>query len=375
MIRIPSPLTRAPAVDPDHAGGPSTAAGAVIYGGGCPIRRYRRVPTSSRRRSERAPAGDRTWPCGERRAAEALVAGVCTVPAARRAARCSGLSRPGRGVVQRPTVANVAGGSITTRSQTGHGPHAPRRSAPHPRAGRPAGSSGDPEGKVVARHRSPKGRRAHLGPPLTAAWAAAGVGGAHRSIPVQQLTSSTPARLVATVVAGGALAATAQHALSQTLPVVADGAALRGAVEELVGGVAPRRRVSCARRPDAPAAAAFTPVVAESVADLPADLPVADAASLVKAADLQRAAAEAEAAAAAARAAEEARAAEAARAAEEVKAAEAARAAVASRGRRCPAGHRTRDVRVRRSLRPGAPGHRHRRAHRHPDPRRRSPAP
>jgi murein DD-endopeptidase MepM/ murein hydrolase activator NlpD len=182
----------------------------------------------------------------------------------------------------------------------------------------------------VARHRSPKGRRAHLGPPLTAEWAAAGVGGAHRSIRVQQLTSSTPARLVATVVAGGALAATAQHALSQTLPVVADGAALRGAVEELVGGVALTSESSAALEvADAPAAAAFTPV-AESVTDLPADLPVADAASLVKAADLQRAAAEAEAAAAAARAAEEAKAAEAARAAEEAKAAEAARVAEAA---------------------------------------------
>jgi murein DD-endopeptidase MepM/ murein hydrolase activator NlpD len=185
----------------------------------------------------------------------------------------------------------------------------------------------------VARHRSPKGRRAHLGPPLTAAWAAAGVGGAHRSIPVQQLTSSTPARLVATVVVGGALAATAQHALSQTLPVVADGAALRGAVEDLVGGVALTSESSAALDvSDAPAAVAFTPVVAESVTDLPADLPVADAASLVKAADMQRAAAEAEAAAAAARAAEEARAAEAARAAEEAKAAEAAPTEAASPG-------------------------------------------
>jgi murein DD-endopeptidase MepM/ murein hydrolase activator NlpD len=182
----------------------------------------------------------------------------------------------------------------------------------------------------VARHRSPKGRRAHLGPPLTAAWAAAGVGGAHRSIPVQQLTSSTPARLVATVVVGGALAATAQHALSQTLPVVADGAALRGAVEELIGGVELTSASSAALAADAPAAVAFTPVVSESVTDLPADLPVADAASLVKAADLQRAAAEAEAAAAAARAAEEAKAAEAARAAEEAKAAEAARVAEAA---------------------------------------------
>jgi murein DD-endopeptidase MepM/ murein hydrolase activator NlpD len=71
------------------------------------------------------------------------------------------------------------------------------------------------------------------------------------------------------------------------------------------------------------ASVAFAPVVPEVAADLPAELPVADAASLVKAADMQRAAAEAEAAAA--RAAEEAKAAEAARAAEEAAKAEAAK--------------------------------------------------
>lgn len=185
----------------------------------------------------------------------------------------------------------------------------------------------------MARHRSPQGRRAHLGPPLSAALAAAGVGGAHRSVPVQQLTSSLPARFVATVVAGGALAATAQHALAQTLPVAADGAALRVAVEELIGTApAPVDETFDAA---SAASVAFAPVAPESVAELSTDTVAADAASLVKAADLQRAAAEAaaaEAAEAAARAAEEAKAAEAARAAEEAKAAAAAKAAEVSAG-------------------------------------------
>jgi murein DD-endopeptidase MepM/ murein hydrolase activator NlpD len=182
----------------------------------------------------------------------------------------------------------------------------------------------------VARHRSPQGRRAHLGPPLPAGMAAAGVGGAHRSVPVQQLTSSTPARFVATVVAGGALAATAQHALTQTLPVATDAPALRAAVEGLIGGGEPASDLASAALDDA-SVAAFAPVVPETVAEPSADLPVADAAMLVKAADLQRAAAEAEAAAAA-RAAEEARAAEAARAEEEARAVEAARPAATSVG-------------------------------------------
>jgi murein DD-endopeptidase MepM/ murein hydrolase activator NlpD len=164
----------------------------------------------------------------------------------------------------------------------------------------------------VARHRSPKGRRAHLGPPLSAIMAAAGVGGAHRSIPVSQLSSSLPARFVATAVVGSALAATAQHALTQTLPAVADTAALRVAVEELMGQQDTAREVA----PAADVVSAFSPVVSDPAAADPivADPVVADAASLVKAADLQRAAAEAAAAHtatadAAARAAEEARAA------------------------------------------------------------------
>jgi murein DD-endopeptidase MepM/ murein hydrolase activator NlpD len=132
------------------------------------------------------------------------------------------------------------------------------------------------------------------------------------------LTSSLPARFVATVVAGGALAATAQHALAQTLPVAADGAALRVAVEELIGADPAAEAAEAFDVPDA-ASVAFAPVVTDASADVPTDLPLAEAASLVKAADMQRAAAEAEAAA---RAAEEARA-----AAEAAKAAEAARAA------------------------------------------------
>jgi len=184
----------------------------------------------------------------------------------------------------------------------------------------------------VARHRSPQGRHAHLGPPLSAALAAAGVGGAHRSIPVQQLTSSLPARFVATVVAGGALAATAQHALSQTVPAVADGAALRVAVEELLG-TEPASEPADTFDTAGAASVAFSPVVPEVAADVPAEQPVADAASLVKAADLQRAAAEAEAARAAEEAARKAAEEEAARkAAEEEAARKAAEEAEASAG-------------------------------------------
>ena len=178
----------------------------------------------------------------------------------------------------------------------------------------------------MARHRSPQGRHAHLGPPLSAALAAAGVGGAHRSIPVQQLTSSLPARFVATVVAGGAIAATAQHALAQTLPVAADGAALRVAVEELIGRGSAAEPAEALDFTDA-ASVAFSPVVPEVAADLPAEFAVADAASVVKAADMQRAAAEA-----AARAAEEAKAAEAARVAAEAAEKAAAKATATSAG-------------------------------------------
>ena len=54
---------------------------------------------------------------------------------------------------------------------------------------------------VVSRHRSPKGRRAHHGPPLSALVAAAGSGGAHRSIPLPSVFP-TPMHAVAAVVVG-----------------------------------------------------------------------------------------------------------------------------------------------------------------------------
>ncbi len=176
----------------------------------------------------------------------------------------------------------------------------------------------------MARHRSPQGRRAHLGPPLSAVMAAAGVGAA-RSIPVPQPTS-LPARFVAAVVAGGALAAAGQQALTEAVPLATDGGTnlLKLVASELVGG-------SSAALSDVPAdvraevpLAVVAPLVAESPVDAVAAEPVvADAASLVKAADLQRAAAEA-----ATRAAQEAT--------QKAAAAEAA-AAEAARKRRQPA--------------------------------------
>ncbi len=136
----------------------------------------------------------------------------------------------------------------------------------------------------VSRHRSPKGRRAHHGPPLTALVAAAGAGGAHRSVTLPQVVS-TPARAVAAVIAGGALAAAGQQALSTALPHVGDGVtALRASLDRAVG-LAPAAATSdLASDPTdvvaLPPVAALTPIAPEPA--------VADAASLVKAADLQK---------------------------------------------------------------------------------------
>ncbi|MCU1664288.1 MAG: hypothetical protein QOI36_4899 [Pseudonocardiales bacterium] len=156
----------------------------------------------------------------------------------------------------------------------------------------------------MARHRSPQGRRAHLGPPLSAVMATAGVGGAHRSIPLPQLTPSLPIRLIATLVAGSAVAATGQYALAKALPAAADGAnVLRLGVNEILGP-----------RPQVQAATVTAPLTVEPLTAVGPVAPeplVADAASLVKAADLQRGAAEAAAAADAARAAAQVKAAEA----------------------------------------------------------------
>jgi murein DD-endopeptidase MepM/ murein hydrolase activator NlpD len=137
----------------------------------------------------------------------------------------------------------------------------------------------------VSRHRSPKGRRAHHGPPLSALVAAAGAGGAHRSVSLPQVVS-TPARAVAAIVAGGALAAAGQQALTTALPHVSDGVHALSASLDRAVGIAPAATTSnLATDPTdivpLPPLTALTPVAAEP--------PVADAASLVKAADLQKA--------------------------------------------------------------------------------------
>jgi biotin carboxyl carrier protein len=140
----------------------------------------------------------------------------------------------------------------------------------------------------VARHRSPSGRRAHLGPPLPALAAAAGVG-AVRSVP---LPASLP-RVVAGVVAGSAIAAAGQVALTDAVHAIDGAAVLRVGLHD-VADVAPQ---SPAPPLVAPVGPPVLPVSAEPV--------VADAAALIKAADLHlAAAAEAERAAEAARAAE-----------------------------------------------------------------------
>jgi murein DD-endopeptidase MepM/ murein hydrolase activator NlpD len=175
----------------------------------------------------------------------------------------------------------------------------------------------------VARHRSPEGRRAHLEPPLSPALAAAGVGGAYRTVafqpptsrsaapaggssgsagsPTDSFTSSTPVRFVAIAIAGTALAATGQHLLAQAVPTASDGAAaLRAGIDDLFAP-APQPAAGPADVPATPivtAAAADTtaftalPTAAIGAELVAAEPVVADAADLVKAADLQRLAAE-----------------------------------------------------------------------------------
>lgn len=132
---------------------------------------------------------------------------------------------------------------------------------------------------VVSRHRSPKGRRAHHGPPLSALVAAAGSGGAHRSVSLPQVVS-TPVRAVAVLIAGGAMAAAGQHALTTALPAISDGTtALRASLDRAVGLTPTGSSTS-----NSPSTAAVAPVAPGAV--------IADASSLIKAADLQKAAAE-----------------------------------------------------------------------------------
>ena len=128
--------------------------------------------------------------------------------------------------------------------------------------------------------------------------------------------SATPTRLVAVAVAGSALAAAGQLALSQALPAAAEGAnVLRLGLDELLTPGVPVEQIVAA------------PLVAEplaAVAPVAPEPQVVGAADLVKAAEVQRVAAEQ-----AARAAEEARLAEEARVAAEAAAAQSAVASAA----------------------------------------------
>jgi len=139
----------------------------------------------------------------------------------------------------------------------------------------------------VARHRSPQGRRTHLRlplPPVAAAAGAGGAGGIAASVP------ASPTRVIAAVLAGGALAAAGQAALSHTLPVAADGAnMLKLSVQELVG-TAPAADSSAAAEP-----VVVAPLVSLPVAMAPdAEPAVADVSELVKAAQLRARAAAAD---------------------------------------------------------------------------------
>ena len=126
----------------------------------------------------------------------------------------------------------------------------------------------------MARHRSPQGRRTHLGLPLPPVAAAAGAG-----VGAFGPTATLAPRVIATVLAGGALAAAGQAALTQALPLASDGAnVLKLGVQELLGP---------------PASAPITPLVqlAPAVGPVAAEpLPV-DVGELVKAAELHHRAA------------------------------------------------------------------------------------
>ena len=162
------------------------------------------------------------------------------------------------------------------------------RSDPTPE-GRPAGPV-DPEGKVVARHRSPQGRRTHLGLPLPPLPAAAGAGGGGRiAAPVSGGVVSAP-RVIAAVLAGGALAAAGQTALTRALPVATDGAnMLKLSVQELVGtGAATTAGDTAGAAQAARAGSIVAPLVTLPTEVAPAaEPPVIGVSELVKAAQRQ----------------------------------------------------------------------------------------
>jgi murein DD-endopeptidase MepM/ murein hydrolase activator NlpD len=143
----------------------------------------------------------------------------------------------------------------------------------------------------VARHRSPQGRRTHLRLPLPPVAAAAGAGGAGYVTAFAPLSAGVAPRVIAAALAGGALAAAGQAALSQALPVAADGAnMLKLSVQELVG-TAPAADTSAAAEP-----VMVAPLVSLPVAMAPdAEPAVADVSELVKAAQLRARAAAADA--------------------------------------------------------------------------------
>ncbi|GEL20669.1 M23 family metallopeptidase [Pseudonocardia asaccharolytica] len=92
----------------------------------------------------------------------------------------------------------------------------------------------------MSRHRSPKGRRAHHGPPLLAAWSVAGAGGTHRALSPTRPTPPRWAATAAAVIAGGTLAGAGYAAQTGDLPVVTDAAhMLRLGAEQPTGSGAP----------------------------------------------------------------------------------------------------------------------------------------
>ncbi len=148
----------------------------------------------------------------------------------------------------------------------------------------------------MARHRSPSGRRAHLGLPLSAVLAAAGASGgaarprshaAGRTVgSLAELTASAPLRVVAAVVAGGAIAAAGQQALDGTLPSVLDG------LGEAFGAAA-TLDVPADQVAPAGLAAELPQAATSALGHIAPEPQIADAASLIKAADLNQAAAKA----------------------------------------------------------------------------------
>lgn len=176
------------------------------------------------------------------------------------------------------------------------------------------------EGQVVARHRSPVSRRAHLGFSSSVMSAAAGTGGAYRLAALPQVDSSPrvsalSVRIMAAAVAGSALAATAQMVLTEALPSVLDGddVLLLGVGELFTSGgaVAPEVAVPDPALIDAGPVPARAPMLREPQVVSAADLVAAAGLDQPRAEQAARAAVQATSAVEqAARAAEEARAAE-----------------------------------------------------------------